>query len=188
MSTSAHEREIEVRFLEVEVAKLKMRLYSLGAQDLGEELVRETIFYGNGLTVENRKFVRLRQETRGVYLTYKHHQELSAAGTHEIEVLVSDYAKARQLLEAIGLTAYREQAKRRHSFRLAEACVDIVWWPKLPPLVEIEGPSEEALKEAAGKLGFDWSQAVFKDNRAVIEEQYGIPVSRFKFYTFDKQA
>lgn len=34
-------------------------------------------------------------------------------------------------------------------------------WPWLPTYIEIEGPTEAAIKETAHKLGFDWADAKF---------------------------
>ncbi|MBU6321083.1 MAG: hypothetical protein KGI78_01375 [Patescibacteria group bacterium] len=52
--------------------------------------------------------------------------------------------------------------------------------------MEIEGPSEEALKEAAASLGLDWKDAVFENPRIVIEERYRIPVGTMTWFTFDR--
>lgn len=179
-------REIEVRFLEVDVPKLTVKLAAAGAEDGGEELLREIIFYGNDVTAEARKFIRLRQERAGTFMTFKHHQEFSATGTREVEVKVDDLARARVLLEALGFAAFREQEKRRHAFTLGTVHVDIVTWSKLPPLVELEGPNEDGLRAAARELGLDWAHVELRDNRAVIEEQYGIPVSKLRYFTFSR--
>ena len=56
-------REIEVRFLEIDKAALIARLKELGAHDHGEELLEEIIFYDKDLKwrdVENKR-VRLRK-------------------------------------------------------------------------------------------------------------------------------
>jgi hypothetical protein len=56
----------------------------------------------------------------------------------------------------------------------------------VPTYVELEGSSEEVLKAVAKQLGFDWSLAVFSDARHIIEDRYGIPVSTFRWFTFDR--
>ena len=67
-----------------------------------------------------------------------------------------------------------------------DVIVDIDTWPKIPTYVELEGPSENALKSAAARVGFDWKDAVFENARIVIEERYHIPVGSMKWFTFDR--
>lgn len=82
--------------------------------------------------------------------------------------------------------AYRRQEKKLHKFLFKDVIVDIDTWPKVPTYVELEGPSEEHIREVANLLGFDWSEAVFEPPRYVIENKYNIPVSKLRFFTFDK--
>ncbi|OGZ65980.1 MAG: hypothetical protein A3C50_03080 [Candidatus Staskawiczbacteria bacterium RIFCSPHIGHO2_02_FULL_43_16] len=110
----------------------------------------------------------------------------SKDNNREIEIEVSDLQKAKDFLEELGLVAFRQQEKKRHTFKLGEVIVDIDTWPSIPTYVELEGPNEESLKEAAVKLGLDWKNVVFKSARFIIEEKYGIPVSSLHFFTFSK--
>lgn len=181
-------QEIEARFLEINSEELKSKLRQLGAQDLGDDLLEEIIFYDKGLKWLDykRKLVRIRKRKDEITLTYKHTELDTVDGTEEIEFKISDVERATTFLERIGLVAYRHQQKRRHTFKLDQVIIDIDTWPKVPTMVELEGPSEQALKEAAEQLGLDWSKAVFENPRAVIEKYYHIPVHSLKFYTFDK--
>ncbi len=181
-------REIEVRFLEINYPELLKKLHEKGAQDFGEDFLREIIFYDKDLTwmYDVKKFVRIRQTKKSILLSFKHHQEDSAVGTKEIEIEVSDVEKTKELLQEVGLIAFREQEKKRHTFKLGEVIVDIDTWPSIPTYVELEGPSEESLKKAAEVLGFDWKDVVFKTARFIIEERYNIPVSKLHFFTFKK--
>jgi adenylate cyclase class 2 len=181
-------REIEVRFLEINEGALIKTLIELGASDHGEDFLEEVIFYDKALRWrdEEGKFVRLRQNNRGTFLSYKHHQENTADGTEEIELKVDDFQKAEALLERMGLVAYRHQQKKRHSFELDGVIADIDTWPKIPTYVELEGPSEDALKQVAAKLGFDWKDVVFENARIVIENRYHIPVGNMTWFTFER--
>ena len=124
-------KEIEVRFLEVDYPALVKKLQDLGAEDRGDDLLREIIFYDKDLTwmYDVKKFVRLRQTKRGVLMSFKHNQEHSATGTKEIELTVSDIEKSKAFLEEVGLVAFREQEKKRHTFILGDVTVDIDTWP-----------------------------------------------------------
>lgn len=182
-------REIEAKFLEIDKQALVTKLRSLGAEDLGEDFLREIIFYdAAGKWVgEGKTFVRIRERGEGeIRLTYKNLEAATATGTEEIEFSIDDVGKAKNFLEKLGLVAHRDQEKKRHSFKLGEAVVDIDTWPDVPTYVELEGPSEHAIREAAEKLGYDWKDAVFANSRMVLEKHYKIPMGKLKYFTFDK--
>lgn len=180
-------KEIECRFLEINVADLKQRLATLNAHDHGEELLREIIFYDKELTyVAEHKLVRLRQTQKGVFLTYKHMQQRTVDGTIEIETKVEDMEKTRDLLVAIGLNDFRHQEKKRHGFAVGEVKVEIDTWPQIPPFVELEGNSEAELKAVAQQLGLDWEKRDTTSARVVIEDHYKIPVSTLRYFTFSR--
>ncbi len=182
-----HNTEIEVRFLEINKGELIAKLKGLGAEDHGEELLEEIIFDDANLGwLKANEFVRLRQSNNGIFLTYKNHKAATATGTEEIEFKVGDMQKAQDFLERLGLIAYRRQQKYRHSLQLGEVVFDIDTWPKIPTYVELEGPSEQALKDAAQKVNLDWKNVVFENARIVIEQKYHIPVGTMKWFTFDR--
>lgn len=104
----------------------------------------------------------------------------------EIELEVSDFKKGVALLEKAGLPPFRRQEKKRHTLQLGEVTIDIDTWPKVPTYVELEGPSEDALRETAEKLGLDWAKAEFRDPRTVIENVYGIPLGSLHWFTFER--
>lgn len=179
--------EIEAKFLEIDAEKVKARLRELGAEDLGEDHIRERIFYDKAMTwPKQEKFARIRETARGIRLTYKHDTEATLTGTMELEFGISDADMAQKFLEAVGLVTFRVQEKRRHTLRLDGVTFDIDTWPKVPTYLEIEGPSEEKVESAAKALGLDWSTAVFGTAARVIEDVYKIPVKSFHIFTFDK--
>lgn len=180
-------REIEVRFLEIDKKRLIARLQQLGAQDAGELLLEESIFYDAAGTWKNqKKHARIRNTGKEVFLTYKHNQSATAQGTQEIEIAISDAKKARDLLETLGLVLSRQQQKRRHSFRLNNVIIDIDTWPKVPTYVELEGSSEDAIKQAAASLNLDWAKVELRYPPQVLREVYGIDVTKLKSFTFDR--
>lgn len=174
--------------MEIDRQSLIEKLQQVGAVDLGDDFLKEIIFYDKNLEwqYQDKKFVRLRNTKTGVFLAFKHNETDTATGTKEIEFKVDDLSKTQQFLEEVGLVAFREQEKKRRTFKLGEVLFDIDTWPQIPTYVELEGPSEEALKDAAKVLGLDWAKAVFESPRFVIEKYYNIPVSTFRYFTFDK--
>ncbi len=62
-------------------------------------------------------------------------------------------------------------------------------WPGLKPFIEIEGESEELVRDTALLLGFNWDDAVFGTVDAVAERELGLPphiVNSISEITFEK--
>jgi len=178
--------EIEARFKEVDIPKLVQAANKLGGIDTGEHLLEETIFYDNELKWRNEgKFARLRSFNGKNIFTYKHIKADSIDGTEEIEFEVSEPDKLKDFLERVGLTPFRVQQKKRQTIKFDGVVLDIDSWPMIPPYLEIEGDSEAKVRNIAEKLGLSWEDALFIDARKIIEG-YGIDVSSFKFFTFEK--
>lgn len=184
------DREIEVRFLEIDPKKLISKLRKLKALDLGKDLLQELIFYDQELNwqYKEKKQVRIRKTNKGTFMAFKHITKDTAEGTIELEFKIEDAKKASKFLQAIGLRLFRTQERIRYKFRHKDVIIDIDYYPKVPPLVELEGQSEEKLKEMAKLLDLNWKDVVFESSRFIIEKRYGIPVPKLKIYTFKKIA
>lgn len=180
--------EIEVKFLEIDKTELIEKLKALGAEDQGEENISEMIFYDQNLEWKKsgKKFVRIRQSSRGAFLTFKNQLKDSVDGVIEHETKIDDADAAKNILEALGLIMFRHQEKKRHKFILDSVIVDIDTWPQIPTYVELEGPSEKSLQDVAEKLGYNWDKAVTGTAKHVIEKHYNIPVKDLKYFTFKK--
>ncbi len=180
-------QEIECRFLEIDKEKIVKKLLSLGAIDEGEVMLEETIIYDKDLKWrDEQRFVRLRRFGNTTKLTYKEHREHTVDGTYEIEFKIDDLEKAELMFEKIGLLPYRHQQKKRHTLKLNGATFDIDTWPKIPTYIEIEGDSEQVLKDAAKSIDLDWKNADFHNARWVIENIYNIPVGKLRYFNFDR--
>lgn len=187
MSTEINNLEIEVRFLEIDVTETVKKLLLMGAKDLGEELLEETIFYdADKKWLGEKKVVRLRKTPTKQLLTYKHTTAEAMSGTEEIEMTVDDLAKTKSLLEALGLVAFRVQEKKRRVFLWDGVEFAIDEHPMVPPYLEIEGPSETLVKDAARAIELDWKNVHYESSRDFIEKIYQIPLTTLKTYTFKK--
>ena len=92
----------------------------------------------------------------------------------EIRLEVSDFDDAVELLEAIGCERKSYQETKRELWILDDAEITIDEWPFLEPFVEVEGPSEQAVKRVAEKIGFDYGKAVFGAVGKLYKMRYGI--------------
>jgi len=187
MDTNQLNREIEVRFLGIDKDAMKKKLMLMGATDLGEELLQETIFYDTGRTwLKDKKMVRLRKTPTKQVMTFKHNERETLEGTTEIELPVDDLAKAKAFLEALGLKAFRLQEKKRHTFLWDGVSITLDEHPGVPVYLEIEGSSEQVVRDTARAMELDWNRARFESSRDFIENIYGIPLSTLKTFTFSK--
>lgn len=180
-------KEIEVRFLEVNKDELVKKLLSLGAIDKGETMLEEVIVYDKDLKWQaEKRFVRICKNGDKTTLVYKEHMPQAVDGAKEVEFGIEDIEKAVLFLEKIGLVPFRRQQKKRHTLTLGEITIDIDTWPQIPTYAEFEGPSMKSLQEIAKKLELDWSKVVYEDARYVIEKIYNVPVGSMRWFTFSK--
>lgn len=164
--------EIEVKFPNVDFEKVRTQLKQLGASlEQPMRHMRRAIIETPELR-EKHSFVRVRDEGDKTTLTYKQFDENSLTGAKEIEVIVSDFDACVALLEQAHLPHKSFQESRRETWHLRDVEVVLDEWPHLEPYIEIEGPSEEGVKETASKLGFDWSDAVFGRVTELYQLQY----------------
>jgi adenylate cyclase, class 2 len=183
-------RELEAHFLEIDVADLENRLVVLGAQKIMDTMVEDRIYEQteDPEWKSKRKRIRIRQVGDQTELTYKEQMQNNAfGGTEEIQTAVSDPAATEKILLKLGITPKRFAEKRRIRYSLDGVICDIEYWPKLPPYLEIEGPTEESVKITAKKLGLDWEKASFLDAKQIYEQIYKIgPIDPIKYLTFKR--
>ena len=93
-------KEIEVRFLNIDKSALVEKLIAIGAQDKNEILLSETIFYDPDLSwLEERRFVRIRKSGETIKFTYKENKDQTIDSAFEIEFEISDKKEAEKFLE-----------------------------------------------------------------------------------------
>jgi adenylate cyclase class 2 len=103
----------------------------------------------------------------------------------ELEIDVSDFETAALILERIGFEERQRYEKYRETFVLGE--VEIVI-DELPYglFVELEG-AEEAIRETADLLGFDWSQRILESYLFVftrMKAEFALPFDNLTFDNF----
>lgn len=164
--------EIEAKFLNVDHDAVRRKLTDLGARLVTpRRLMRRAVIHTAEMTDKNA-FVRIRDEGYRTTITYKQFDDDSVDGAKEFEVAVSDFETAVNLFAAAGLVHDSFQESYRENWQLGEVEVMLDEWPWLNPYLEIEATTEELVKEAAAKLGYEWSRAVFGGVANVYREQY----------------
>ena len=175
--------EYEVRFLEINKMEIIHKLRDMGAEDLGEDILEEIIFYGDDWREKNM-FIRIRKRGNNIRLSYKHHTAMTIDGTIEHEVVISDIENMCEILKATGLELSRRQQKLRHTFKLPGVTFDIDTWPRIPAYIEIEGENETIIRESAEKLGLDWKDVKYENAGKVLKKFYNLDLVNSKDFVF----
>jgi len=150
--------EIETKVKVESLDEIAVRLEDLGAKLLYELSQTDTYFDDAAETLfASDCGLRLRKQVDGenqkIILTYKGPKQKSHFKSRtEIEIEVSDFEVAAQLLTALGYEKALVFEKRRQVWRLAdcEVCLDEL--PLLGSFVEIEAPGEQQITDILEKM------------------------------------
>lgn len=181
--------EFEIKFLEVDVPSLEKKLLAIGAKKVGEYDYSRTIFYFP--QPKDEGWVRLRTDGKETTLTYKESvkekledETFKTIGMKEIEVVVDDYNKAYELVQAMGLVLNKQEKNRRIRYMKGDVTFDIDFWPQIPTYLEIESDSYEKVNKAAMELGFDPSVGLI-GSAGNVYRKYGYNIDDYSSITFD---
>lgn len=169
------ETEWEAAFWPIDKDDMRKRLEAVGATLIHpERLMRRVPFHLHPDAPLKHAWARVRDEGDKITMSLK--QSGSAINEQkELEIVVSDFDDAVQLLRDVGCIERGYQETRRELWKVGGADVTIDEWPHLEPLVEIESVSEEIVKDIAIKLGFKWKDAVFDTVDLFYSQKYNVP-------------
>jgi adenylate cyclase class IV len=94
----------------------------------------------------------------------------------EIDVEVSDFDKTIKIIEATGVIFDRRQETLREEWEYKGSQITIDTWPGLETFSEVEAGSEDAVKEVAIELGFDWEKRIITPAAEVYAKVYRISI------------
>ena len=137
--------EFEIRILNIDVDKVIHTLEDMGATIIGDYFQKRYVY--DIIPGENDRFVRVRDNGEKVTITYKDKRVRTISGTKELEIEVSDFMKAKELLNNLGFTDGPYQENKRITYKLEDAEFDFDTYPGIPTFLEIEGKSEEIVKK-----------------------------------------
>lgn len=167
--------EIEVKFADIDTDAIRSSLEAAGAECEQPMRLMKRALVEEPHHEAQHAFIRIRDEGDKITLTFKRRTDKAASSidsVKELEVEVSDFDKTVELFSEAGWQYKTFQESRRETWKLDDVEVVIDEWPWLKPYIEIEGESEEAIKEVAAKLGLDWSTAIFGHIDALYAHQY----------------
>ncbi|MGH3342377.1 MAG: adenylate cyclase [Carbonactinosporaceae bacterium] len=144
--------EYEARILDVDIPAVERRLGDLGASLTAPRRLMRRCVYDVEAGARGR-WIRLRDDGEKIMVTHKRIVHEGIGGTEEREALVPDFDAAHAAL-SVALVPRAYQENYRTSYVLDGVMVEIDEWPLIPPYVEVEGPSAEAVTRVAGLLGY----------------------------------
>jgi len=186
------EEEIEVKFLNIDVAVIEKKLHSLGANKVFEKLYKRKVFDYPDLRLDKTNaWVRLRDESEKIMLSFKQRLGVSSGdgssndgSMKEIEIEVSDFNKMTSFLLEIGLIEKFYMENKRIRYILGDIEFDIDFWPQLEPYLEIEAPTWDKINEAIKILGLNPNDKKIFSTTQVYKLK-GIDDKDYKEITFD---
>jgi adenylate cyclase, class 2 len=176
--------EIEAKFLDIDPTVFRQKLKDTGATMIFPEraMRRKNFDFPDFRLEKTGGWVRVRDEGDGkIMLAYKQFIEHSATGTKEIETKVENFDVACEIFEAIGMKIKSYQETKREKWIFGDVEIVIDTWPWIPPFVEIEAPTEEALRGVAAKLGFDWAEAAYSSVLTSYQKYFDVTAKEINY-------
>jgi len=171
--------EYEATFTNINKDQIRAKLKEAGVKLVKPEfLLKRTVFNTPKKYVQG-EWIRVRDEGNRIAMTYKNvpwGDKNKIEDQKEIEIEVSDYNLAVDFLKNTGCIQKSYQENNREVWELDETEICIDSWPYLEPYIEVEGPTEESVKKASLKLGFDYTKAKFCAADQIYHEKYGTPL------------
>ncbi|MBI4145980.1 class IV adenylate cyclase [Candidatus Woesearchaeota archaeon] len=149
-------QEHEVKILEIDESQILKRLQELNAKLIFDgELNSRYYDFSDDVLRRSGRMLRLRKKGNSSFLTLKIPQvdhEMKINTEHEIEV--GDFETMRTILVNLGFIEFSKDARKRKSYRIDGATIELNKYENIPPFLEIEAESKEKLKQALFRLGF----------------------------------
>ena len=154
--------EKEVKFLEVDVPAITHCLHRAGAERVFEGVMDAVYFDHQSASLAKKgRSVRLRAKGEDlIELTVKEKRKKNGVKVcEEAEVIVSCRDQMEQILRLLGLVPFRRIRKKRISYMLDGAHVELDTLPDIPTFIEIEAARISVIRQTASLLGLHMTDA-----------------------------
>ncbi len=175
-------KEIEVKYLNIDVKDLQRRLKQLKAKKHFDSIFEEWLFYRSEWAGTHGR-IRIRKHGKIIKMAYKETIKSTLAGNVEAEFIVDNLEAGTTFAKKMS-PLRRHQQKRRISYELNGVMIDIDFWPKLPPMVEIEGTSKKKVEKMAKILELEKYERSELDAYWVYKKVYNIDLDKVKELVF----
>ena len=177
------EKERELTILDIDLDDFIKKLESLGAIKQGEFLQRRYVF--DVKPVNPNKWIRLRTNGKKTTLTIKEIKDKNAIeGTNELEIVVDDLDKTKEILKELGYESRNYQENYRRIYLLNNTEISIDSWPLIPTYAEREGKTNEDVESVLKLVNTKNYKVTTFDVESIYREIYGIDIMKVKELKF----
>ena len=144
-------REIETKIIDINEREVRDKLLKIGAKKAGKFFYRRYVFSLTKIK-EIDEFIRVRADGKRTTITYKYRKGNGLRNTEEIETESGDFRKSAKIFEkALKIKpTYQENKVEKWLYKNVE--IDIVYWPLIKPILEIEGKTVKEVVKTWKKL------------------------------------
>lgn len=167
--------EYEATFVDVNKDAMREKLKIAGAELIKPEFLqkRVTFNFPNGHEI-NGGWIRVRDEGDQITMSVKIIDGGGIEDQKESCLVINDFNEGVEMLKTIGCVQKSYQETKRELWMLDGVEITIDEWPFLEPFVEVEGKSEECVKQVSRALGFEWKNAKFCAVGTLYAEKYNL--------------
>jgi len=173
--------ELETKIIDFDEDETREKLNSSSAKFQGVFLYKRWVF---DLSKSSNKdeFIRIRTDGKKSTLAYKFRKGQNLSNTEELEVSIDDFeTTARIISKLVNDGVYQENKTEKWAY--GEVEITINKWPKIPPVIEVEGKSEKLIMNAIKELqiiGRDVGNLGWND----VYKIYGLDLNSFHVLKF----
>lgn len=139
-----------MKIVDVDVKELKRQLSTHEARFVEKVLMKRWVFVITQKKGEE-SFIRVRTDGKKSFLAYKFRKGEGLRNTNEIETSIGDFDKTALIIsKTVKERHYQENRREIYSYKGLE--IDINYWPKVPPFIEIEGNSVRQIYKSINDL------------------------------------
>lgn len=185
-------QEIEAKFFVKNLNRIEQRLLELKARLIQPRVHESNLRFDDADNTlrSSLRVLRLRQDDKA-RMTFKGPSEEEAGGIlsrREIEFVVEDFEKAKELLEALGYRVVVFYEKFRATYDLDGAHIMLDELP-FGHFVEVEGENAEMIRRITNLLGLDWDAMVKAGYHALFDRvsgKFDLDPSQLAFSALEK--
>ncbi len=172
--------EFEATFPNINKTSARAKLKKAGAKLIRKEFLQKRSVFKlpTGHEIKGG-WLRVRDEGDKITMSLKIVDGDKIENQKETQLTIDNYENAVEFLQSIGCARKAYQETKRELWELDGVDITIDEWPFLEPFIEIEGKSEDEVRDVAEKIGFQYSDAKFCSVDTLYSEKYGFPEDIF---------